>query len=166
MINEAMTKLFHAGAALSIAAGNENQNCANVSPASALGAFTVGATDRTDAKASYSNWGECVQIHAPGTAITSLWVGKDGETKTISGTSMATPHVAGVMASVMSEGEFTSPQQVYDAMKQLATRNVISGLTNSTVNALVFNGKSEEAFDVPSPPATIPDPLPTPEEDD
>ncbi|MBD0319574.1 MAG: S8 family peptidase, partial [Gemmatimonadetes bacterium] len=92
--NTAVTNLANAGVFVAVAAGNENQNACNVSPASAAAVTTVAASDRTDTRASFSNYGSCVDIYAPGVSITSTWL--NGGTNTISGTSMASPHVAGV----------------------------------------------------------------------
>jgi len=93
-VNTAATNLVNSGVFLAVAAGNWNANACNYSPASAPGTITVGATDRNDARAPFSNYGGCVDIYAPGVGITSTWTGSG--TNTISGTSMASPHVAGV----------------------------------------------------------------------
>ena len=94
--NDAINNLANRGVFVAVAAGNENQNACNVSPASAANATTVAASTSTDAKASYSNYGSCVEVYAPGSSIKSTWL--NGGTNTISGTSMASPHVAGVGA--------------------------------------------------------------------
>ncbi len=95
-LNSAANNLANSGVFLAVAAGNENQNACNVSPASAASAYTTAASDRTDLKASFSNWGSCVDGWAPGVSIKSAWLSSG--TRTISGTSMASPHVAGVGA--------------------------------------------------------------------
>ncbi len=95
-LNTAVTNLWNSGVFLAVAAGNDNADACNSSPAGASGVFTVAASEKTDAKASYSNWGTCVEAYAPGSAITSDWL--LGLTMTLSGTSMATPHVTGAAA--------------------------------------------------------------------
>ncbi|PIK39858.1 proprotein convertase subtilisin/kexin type 9 preproprotein [Apostichopus japonicus] len=91
----AVNRMISAGVTVSVAAGNENQDACNVSPARVTNALTVGASDRNDIRASFSNYGPCVDIFAPGVAITSIWMGAPDSTNTISGTSMSCPHVAG-----------------------------------------------------------------------
>ncbi len=95
-LNSATNSLANSGVFMAVAAGNENQNACNVSPASASAAYTTAASDRNDRRASFSNWGSCVDAYAPGVAIRSAWL--SGGANTISGTSMASPHVAGVAA--------------------------------------------------------------------
>ncbi|KAJ8050717.1 hypothetical protein HOLleu_04024 [Holothuria leucospilota] len=93
--DDAVARLDTAGVTTVVAAGNDNDNACNYSPARAEKAYCVGATGQLDGRASYSNYGTCVEIFAPGTSITSAWYDSDTSSKTISGTSMATPHVAG-----------------------------------------------------------------------
>ncbi|GBG35228.1 Subtilisin-like protease 8, partial [Hondaea fermentalgiana] len=108
-MNNAVNEAVEAGMIVVVAAGNENQDACNVSPASAGGnganggVITVGATTSTDYMASYSNYGECTDVFAPGSSIKSTWKGSTSAVKTISGTSMATPHVAGVAATLLEK---------------------------------------------------------------
>ncbi|CRK10093.1 hypothetical protein BN1708_009904 [Verticillium longisporum] len=95
--NNAINAASAQGVVSVIAAGNENQNVANVSPASAVSAIAVGAVDSAWAIASYSNWGAGVTIFAPGSNVLSAWIGSNTATRSISGTSMASPHVAGLV---------------------------------------------------------------------
>jgi subtilisin family serine protease len=97
-LDQAVQNSIAAGVVYAIAAGNDNGNACNSSPARVATAVTVGATANTDARSSFSNYGTCVTLFAPGTSITSDWIGSNTATNTISGTSMATPHVAGVLA--------------------------------------------------------------------
>jgi len=96
--DQAVANMVAAGIPTAVAAGNENQDACNVSPAREPTAITVGATDSSDRRSSFSNYGSCVDIFAPGSDITSTWINNDSDTKTISGTSMACPHVAGALA--------------------------------------------------------------------
>src|SRR5438046_3216541 len=95
-LDQAVTSLWNSGVFLAVAAGNDNADACDASPAGAGGVFTVAASEKTDAKASYSNWGTCVEAYGPGSAIKSTYLA--GLTMTLSGTSMATPHVKGVAA--------------------------------------------------------------------
>jgi len=103
-IDGAVTKAINDGVVFVVAAGNSSANACNYSPARVGAAITVGATTSTDARASYSNFGSCLDIFAPGSGITSAWKNSTSATKTISGTSMASPHVAGAVARVLSGG--------------------------------------------------------------
>jgi subtilisin family serine protease len=106
-LDSAVQSSISGGVFYAIAAGNDNANACNYSPARVSTATTVGATTSTDARASYSNFGTCVDIFAPGSSITSDWIGSNSATNTISGTSMATPHVAGVAALALSKANYT-----------------------------------------------------------
>ena len=97
-LDQAVANSISAGVSYAIAAGNSNANACNSSPARVASAVTVGATTNTDARSSFSNFGTCLDIFAPGSSITSAWNTSDTATNTISGTSMATPHVAGALA--------------------------------------------------------------------
>merc|ERR1711939_945701 len=94
-LNDATKAAVDADITMLVAAGNSNKNACNYSPASEPSAVTWGATDNADYRASYSNYGVCVDIFGPGSDITSAWIGSPSATNTISGTSMATPNVAG-----------------------------------------------------------------------
>lgn len=136
-LNTAATNLINAGVFTSVAAGNENQAACNVSPASAVGVMTVAASDKTDARASFSNYGSCVELYAPGVAVTSTWL--SGTTRTISGTSMASPHVAGVGALYKAYGDASS-STVNTWVLNNVTRDVVTGNVTGTPNRLLFKG--------------------------
>merc|ERR1711988_678070 len=101
-LNQAVNELVKCGCTVVVAAGNENSNACSSSPASAEDAISVGATDNLDQRAYFSNYGDCVDVFAPGLYITSTWIGSPYAINTISGTSMASPHVCGIAAKVAS----------------------------------------------------------------
>ncbi|WP_299036948.1 S8 family peptidase [uncultured Pseudokineococcus sp.] len=137
-LNRAVDSLAASGVSVAVAAGNENQDACGVSPASAAGALTVAASDKADARASFSNYGSCAEIYAPGVDITSTWL--SGGTRTISGTSMASPHVAGAMALVKARYGDLPSSEVSATLVQGATTGVISRNVGSTPNRLLFKG--------------------------
>lgn len=131
------------GVTYGIAAGNGNifglaVNACNVSPARVPEAITVSATNNTDTKATWANRGTCVDIFAPGVSITSSWFGSDTATNTISGTSMATPHVVGAAALYLQLNPGSTPQQVRDALVANATTGVVKSPGSGSPNRLLF----------------------------
>lgn len=137
-LNSAAKGLIDNNIFLAVAAGNENQNAANVSPASEPTVCTVGATTSADAKASFSNYGALVDIFAPGQGILSTWIGSS--TNSISGTSMASPHIAGLAAYLAGLEGYPGAQAACNRIIALATTGVITGLPSGTPNRLAFNG--------------------------
>jgi subtilisin family serine protease len=138
-LNTAVNNLANSGVFVAVAAGNENQNACNRSPASASAAFTTAASTSTDQKASYSNHGSCVDAYAPGSSIRSAWIGSGTtEAATISGTSMASPHVAGVAALYKGTFGNASSSTIDSWIKSNATANVISGNRSGTPNRLLY----------------------------
>jgi subtilisin family serine protease len=137
-LNSATTNLANSGVFIAVAAGNESQNACNVSPASAAAAYTTAASDRTDLRASFSNYGSCVDGYAPGVGIKSAWLGTG--TNTISGTSMASPHVAGVAALYKSSVGDRSSAEVASWINTNATAGVIRSNPSGTPNRLLFKG--------------------------
>jgi subtilisin family serine protease len=135
-LNTAATNLANSGVFLAVAAGNESQDACNVSPASASGTLTVAASTSTDARASYSNYGGCVDVYAPGSSITSTWI--NSGTNTISGTSMATPHAVGVAALYKGTFGDAASSTVVSWIINNATANVISGNPSGTPNRLLY----------------------------
>lgn len=122
----AVNNSINAGITYVVAAGNSNRNACNTSPARVPNALTVGATARTDARASFSNYGRCLDLFAPGQDITSTWYTSTVATNTISGTSMASPHVAGAAALYLQTAPGASPAQVNRAILDGSTPNVVS----------------------------------------
>ncbi len=151
-VNNAVANSINSGVTYALAAGNSNANACNTSPASTAAALTVGATTITDARASYSNFGTCVDIFAPGDAIVSDYFGADDATATMSGTSMATPHVTGVAALYLSANPSATPAAVASALTSNATANVTSPGTGSP-NRLLYEGFIGAAQPPPGPVA-------------
>ena len=137
-LDTAVRNSIAAGVTYAVAAGNSNVNASNSSPARVGEAITVGSTTSTDARSSFSNYGSIVDIFAPGSSITSAWSTSDTATRTISGTSMATPHVAGVAARYLQGNPGASPATVRNAIVNAATTGRISGLPTGTSNRLLF----------------------------
>jgi subtilisin family serine protease len=137
-INSAARAMVSAGVFLAVAAGNENTNAANSSPASEPLVCTVGATTSSDARASYSNYGSVVDVFAPGTDILSTWL--NGGTNTISGTSMATPHITGLGAYLLTLLGKKTPAALCSYIASTAQSGILSGIPSGTVNKLAFNG--------------------------
>ncbi|KAG0203403.1 hypothetical protein BGX28_004293 [Mortierella sp. GBA30] len=140
-VDAAAGRIFNAGIPVLVAAGNDaNADACNGSPSGAQGVLTVGASDSNDRIASFSSWGRCVDIFGPGVQITSAWIGSSNAINTISGTSMATPHVAGVAALLLSsDPSLSSSQAVYNKLVQISTPNVVSGYLRGSANRLLFN---------------------------
>ncbi|KAI1849076.1 hypothetical protein JX265_013091 [Neoarthrinium moseri] len=142
-VNAAVEAIAAAGVVPVVAAGNENQNAANVSPASSPNAITVGAIDQTnDRKASFSNFGAVVDIFGPGVNVQSVGITSDSATDTLSGTSMASPHIAGLAAYLMSLESLTDVTAVSDRIKELAgaTGASVARNTRGTTNLIANNG--------------------------
>ncbi len=135
-LDQAVTSLWNSGVFLAVAAGNDNADACDASPAGASGVFTVAASEKTDAKASYSNWGTCVEAYGPGSAIKSTYLA--GLTMTLSGTSMATPHVAGVAALYKAANGDQSSATVSNWIISNATTGAITGNPSGTPNRLLF----------------------------
>ena len=138
-LDNAVTASISSGVTYAIAAGNSNRNACNYSPARAATAITVGATTTTDSRASYSNYGSCLDIFAPGSGITSSWIGSNTATNTISGTSMATPHVAGVAALYLQTHATASPASVRNALVANGTTGKVTSAGNGSPNVLLFS---------------------------
>ncbi|CAO3568953.1 unnamed protein product [Mortierella alpina] len=140
-INEAADRLYRANVPLIVAAGNSaSTNACNGSPSGAANTYTVAASDKFDNTAYFTSFGKCVEIFAPGVDITSAWIGSTTAKNTISGTSMATPHVAGVAALYLSFNSLPTAQSVFDKLTSTATTGKITGSLKGSPNLLVFNG--------------------------
>ncbi|KAF9421668.1 hypothetical protein BGZ94_008765 [Podila epigama] len=153
VLNSAVDTLVQSGMFIVAAAGNGNernigQNACNYSPASTPTAFTVGSTNINDQMSSFSNFGQCVNIYAPGERVRSTWIGPTGrEIYTDSGTSFSAPNVAGIAALIMSaergdraDGSW-SPKNIGNRILQLGTRNVVRNFKGpANTNIMAFNG--------------------------
>jgi subtilisin family serine protease len=139
-VDAAVNSAVDAGNPVVVAAGNNNGNACNYSPARAEGAITVAASDNGDNLSSFSNWGTCVDIIAPGSSILSAWWTSDTATNTISGTSMACPHVAGLVANYLSANPNASPAQVKSYIASSTSKDMINLRgTTGTPNYLMYS---------------------------
>ncbi|HEX2093017.1 MAG TPA: S8 family peptidase [Longimicrobiaceae bacterium] len=150
-IDDAVNRMHNAGVTVVVAAGNENQNACNVSPARAANAITVGATTSSDARASYSNYGSCLDVFAPGSSITSAWHTGDAATNTISGTSMASPHVAGVAALYLQGNPSATPATVASAIINTSTTGKVTSAGTGSPNRLVYSLLTTDGGTTPPP---------------
>ncbi|KAI9276650.1 serine protease [Phascolomyces articulosus] len=133
-----------AGIVFAVAAGNDNSDACNYSPAHAENAITVGASTLYDDRAYFSNYGPCVDVFAPGLNIQSIWRGSPYATNTISGTSMASPHVAGLAAYFLSlEEQGASPKEIKQKILDLSSKDKLTKIPKDTPNLLIFNGSEE-----------------------
>ena len=148
-LDDAVRRLISSGVGVVVAAGNEGKDACNVSPARVAEAVTVGATSSSDAKPSWSNFGRCLDLFAPGASITSLSNGSRTATATMSGTSMASPHAAGVAALVLENAPALAPADVAGVVLGAATNGVVTSAGSGSPNLLL----RATTVAVPEPPA-------------
>jgi subtilisin family serine protease len=138
-LDQAVANSVAAGVSYAIAAGNSNANACNSSPARVASANTVGATTSTDARSSFSNFGSCVDLFAPGSSITSAWHTSNTATNTISGTSMASPHVAGVLALYLQTNPTASAATATQALLTATTPSKVTNAGSGSPNRLLYS---------------------------
>jgi subtilisin family serine protease len=138
-LDNAVNAAINRGVSFAVAAGNSNANACNSSPARVPAAITVGSSTSTDARSSFSNIGTCLDIFAPGSSITSAWFTSNTATNTISGTSMASPHVAGVAALYLATHTGASAATVRNAMVNASTPNRITNPGSGSPNRLLYS---------------------------
>ena len=148
-LDRAVCNAIQAGVSFAVAAGNESQDACNTSPARVIQALTVGASDRSDARASFSNFGSCVDVFAPGRDVTSARRG--GGSTALSGTSMASPHVAGVSALCLERNPGARPADVAGCVVDTATRDKLTSIGDGSPNRLLY-----ARGDVPTGVAGVP----------
>lgn len=145
-VDDAVKALVQTGVTVVVAAGNSNTDACTQSPAGSPHAITVGATTRNDVRSSFSNFGSCVDIFAPGSDITAPWIGSSTAINTISGTSMASPHVAGVAALLLHQNSRLSPSEVKSKIISMSTQSKInlncgsSSACSRSPNRLLYSG--------------------------
>jgi subtilisin family serine protease len=136
-LDNAVAASIAAGVTYAVSAANYNTSACGYSPARLPAAITVGSTTSSDARSSFSNYGSCVDIFAPGSSILSAGNSSDGATSTKSGTSMSSPHVAGAAALLLEEDPSRGPAQVAGLLDSRATQNVISNVGSGSPNQLL-----------------------------
>jgi cerevisin len=156
ILDQAVNAAVDAGIHFAVAAGNDNQDSCNYSPAAAEKAVTVGASTLADERAYFSNYGPCNDIFAPGLNIQSTWIGSKYAVNTISGTSMASPHIAGLLAymlslqpsndSAYSVADHLTPKKLKSHIMSIATEGALTDVPSNTANILAWNGGGESNY--------------------
>ncbi|MBD3933608.1 S8 family peptidase [Streptomyces chumphonensis] len=142
-LDQAVRNSIASGVTYAVAAGNSNANASGYSPARTVEALTVGSTTRTDARSSFSNYGSVLDVFAPGSDITSAWIGSNSATRTISGTSMASPHVAGAAALILGDAPSATPDQVDTQITAAAADGKVGNPGSGSPNKLLQVGEGD-----------------------
>jgi subtilisin family serine protease len=138
-MDTAVNNLINAGVTVAVAAGNSNTNACTQSPARAAAAITVGSTTWSHARSSFSNYGTCLDLFAPGSSILSAWYTSNTATATLSGTSMTSPHVAGVAALYKQANPSASPTTIRNAIVNNSTTNRLTSIGSGSPNRLLYS---------------------------
>lgn len=154
-VNDAVAQAVARGVSFVVAAGNDNDDACGHSPGSTSAAITVAASTETDSEASFSSYGSCVDIFGPGTNITSAGIAGPNSSQNLSGTSMASPHVAGAVALLLEKNRTLTPAGVAAELKSKATAGALSGVKGATPNLLVYTSPGQGGSD-PQPPTPPP----------
>ncbi|GLW97839.1 S8 family peptidase [Microtetraspora sp. NBRC 16547] len=162
-LDSAVSRSIASGVTYGVAAGNDGADACAGSPARVPATITVGATSASDGRPSWSNYGTCLDVFAPGDSITSDWISNTTSTNTISGTSMATPHVVGTAALVLGLNPAATPDQVASTIVSQATSGKVTDAGTGSPNRLLYTGGLGGTTPSPSPsPSASPTPTPTP----
>lgn len=148
-VNAAVAGAVSKGVSMVVAAGNDNKDACGTSPASEASAVTVGATDSKDARARYSNYGTCLDLFAPGSSITSAWYSTATAAAILSGTSMAAPHVTGVVALALAANPDADPVAIDAFLKAYASANQLSAIGTGSPNLLVYSLADQAPTPIP-----------------
>lgn len=142
-LDDAVKSAVGAGMTIVVAASNYGEDACKYSPASAPESITVAAVDESDNRPGWSNWGTCVDIFGPGNNIYSAWHDSDSAYFSMSGTSMASPHIAGLVTYLISRESISGPANIAKRLAELGTPNKVQNL-NGSPNLIAFNGNKAE----------------------